>query len=130
MTSASAISSAPGPFLERRDTKRRSAALVGNRPQRRVRAMPDRDARGRFVSFSTTSAPSWYVFSADAFRIRSEADVLPARDLTCPAPLPVARVVVQRRPGRCLGEVLTWLSLALFIIVMGCYGLSLPVPHR
>ncbi|HEX8112844.1 MAG TPA: hypothetical protein VF516_34170 [Kofleriaceae bacterium] len=32
-------------------------------------SLPSRDARGRFVAFPTTSAPSWYVFCADGYRI-------------------------------------------------------------
>src|SRR5690349_20652331 len=38
----------------------------------RMRTMPARDSRGRFVSFPTTDAPSWYVFCADGYRIPGE----------------------------------------------------------
>src|SRR5678815_3523955 len=38
----------------------------------RRRRMSPRDSRGRFVSFPTIDAPSWYVFCADCYRIPGE----------------------------------------------------------
>ncbi|HEX8108879.1 MAG TPA: hypothetical protein VF516_14205 [Kofleriaceae bacterium] len=72
--------------------------------RRRVRVLPSRDARGRFVSFPTTSAPSWYVLCADDYRIPGEAEVMPMQ-VSAPGRL-VAPISVHRaapdplRPSR------------------------------
>lgn len=100
----------------------------------RVRVLPSRDARGRFVSFPTANAPSWYVLCADAYRIPSEADVMPHRSDVQPAPqpqpLPVAKVVPGRRRAIDWAEVATWLLMAVFIVVVGWHGFHLERPHR
>jgi hypothetical protein len=90
--------------------------------------------RGRFVAFATTSAPSWYVFCADAYRIPGNADVMPmlltAPPVPAPQPLPPARVVRRRRPPMQWDEVATWLLIAIFVVVVGWHGLHLQLPHR
>ena len=98
----------------------------------RVRVLPSRDARGRFVSFPATNAPSWYVLGADAYRIPSEADILPHRlDVQpAPQPLPVAKVVRRRRRPIDWAEVATWLLMAVFVVLVGWHGLHLERPHR
>lgn len=114
----------------------RVAPLPRRRPSGRVRSLPSRDARGRFVSFATTNAPSWYVLCADAYRIPSEADVMPHRrdgqpvQPSPPHPLPVAKVVPRRRRPIDWAEVATWMLMAAFIVVVGWHGLHLPRPHR
>src|SRR4051812_14222155 len=91
----------------------------------RVRVLPSRDARGRFVSFPTTNAPSWYVLCADAYRIPSEAEVMPRQcDVWSappppPHPLPVAKVVPRRRHPIDWAEVATWMLLAVFVVLVG-----------
>lgn len=121
--------------LPLRDARGRFLARPATVPRaRRVRVLPSRDARGRFVSFPTTNAPSWYVFCADGYRIPSEAEVMPIpmaeRPALPPQPLPPARIVRRTRPWMRRDEVLTWLLMAVFLVVVGWYGLSLPVPHR
>jgi hypothetical protein len=100
----------------------------------RVRSLPSRDARGRFVAFPTTSVPSWYVFCADGYRILGDVEVVPmqreARPVPHPQPLPLARVVRRRRPPMQWGEVVTWLLMATFVVVVGWHGLHLQLPHR
>jgi hypothetical protein len=103
-------------------------------PIARIRILPPRDSRGRFVAFPTANAPSWYVFCTDCYRIPGAAEVMPmaldARPAPPPQQLPPARMVRRRRPLMRRDELLTWLLLALFVVVMGWYGLSLPVPQR
>jgi hypothetical protein len=100
----------------------------------RSRSLPPRDARGRFIAFPTTDAPSWYVLSADGYRIPGEADVTPQRLDVPPAPephpLPVAKAM--RRPRRSMdwAELATWILMALFIVVVGWHGFHLQRPHR
>ena len=99
----------------------------------RVRVAPSRDARGRFVSFPTTSAPSWYVLCADGYRIPGEPEAMlsiDARPVPQPQPLPIAKVVRSRRFGMRRDEVMTWLGMLVFLVVMAWYGLTLPVPHH
>ena len=128
---------APG-GAARRFTARRGAAR-GWSPKRRdagarARVLPSRDAHGRFVAFPTTSAPSWYVFCADAYRIPGDADVMPmqltAPRVPAPQPLPPVRVVRRRRPRMQWDEVATWVLLALFVVAVGWHGLHLQFPHR
>jgi hypothetical protein len=45
------------------------ASLLPCMARGRARPLPSRDARGRFVAFPTTSAPSWYVLCADGYRV-------------------------------------------------------------
>jgi hypothetical protein len=128
---------ARGRFVARPDVAPR-ALRVRRVPRRgasgRVRSLPSRDARGRFVAFPTTSAPSWYVFCADSYRIPGDMDVRPlqsdARPAAQPQPLPPARVVRRRRPRMQWDEVATWLLIAVFVVVVGWHGLHLQFPHR
>src|SRR5439155_247167 len=86
----------------------------------RVWALPSRDARGRFVAFPTTSAPSWYVFCANGYRILGEAEAMPmlvsAPPAPPPQPLPSARVVRWRRPAMRRDEVVNWLVMLVFLV--------------
>ena len=59
---------------------------------RRARTMPARDSRGRFVAGIRTEAPSWYVFSADAYRIPGEPPLQ--------QPVPVAPSMPAAAPRR------------------------------
>ena len=96
--------------------------------------LPSRDARGRFVAFPTTSAPSWYVLCTDSHRIPGEAEVMPmqvsAPPAPLPQPLPPARVVHRRRRVMRRDEVVNWLVMLAFLVGMYWYAFSLPVPHR
>ncbi|HEX3764858.1 MAG TPA: hypothetical protein VHW23_39450, partial [Kofleriaceae bacterium] len=87
---------------------------------RRVRSLPSRGARGRFAAFSTTSAPSWYVFCADGYRIPGDDEVrataIDARP--DPEPLPPARSMRHRRPAMQWDEIATWLLIATFVVVV------------
>jgi len=120
--------------LPLRDARGRFLASPATAPRvQRVRLVPSRDARGRFVSFPTSPAPSWYVFGADAYRIPAEAEVMPIRivdrPVQPPQPLPPARVVRRRQPWP-RSEVVTWLVMVLFLVAIGWYGLTLPLPHH
>jgi len=100
----------------------------------RARSLPSRDGRGRFVAFPTTSAPSWYVFCADGYRIPGPADMMTSVDPR-PAPqpeplLPPARVLRRRRPAMRWDEVATWLLIATFFVVVGWQMLHLHLPNR
>jgi hypothetical protein len=98
----------------------------------RTRSLPARDARGRFVAFPTTSAPSWYVFCADGYRIPGSADVMTAVDPAAqPEPLLApARVLRHRRPAMRWDEVATWLLIATFVVVIGWQMIHLHLPNR
>lgn len=86
------------------------------------------------MSFPTTSAPSWYVLCADGYRIPGASEGMPhpadARPAPQPEPLPIAKVMRTRRPAMRRDEVMTWLGMLVFLVVMAWYGLSLPVPHH
>jgi hypothetical protein len=84
--------------------------------------LPSRDARGRFVAFPTTSAPSWYVFCADGYRIPGDAPQ--------PQPLPPARVVRRRCPAMRWDEVATWLLIGTFVVIVGWHMFHLQLPNR
>lgn len=129
--------------LPPRDTRGRFVARLGAAPDAphapslrrpdargRVRVLPSRDARGRFVAFPTTNAPSWYVLCADGYRIPGEPDVRPVAASEAPQPLPVARVVRRKHPAMRRDELVNWLVMLVFLIVVGWYGLSLPRPHH
>ncbi len=98
----------------------------------RVRALPARDARGRFIAFPTMSAPNWYVLCVDGCRVRGEEVVRMQGDVqqAPPPQLPRGLVMRQRRPWVQRSELVNWLLMGLFLVVVGCYGLSLPVPHH
>lgn len=100
----------------------------------RARSLPSRDARGRFVAFPTTSAPGWYVFCADGYRVPGETEVMPmpvsAPPRPPPQPLPVARVVRHPRVGERRDQIVNWVVTVAFLVGMYWYAFSLPVPHR
>lgn len=92
---------------------------------------PSRDSRGRFAAVPTSDAPSWYVFSAEGYRIPGEPlpEVLVPSVAAPRAPLP--RAVAQPRRSRVTQvDRLTWLVFAVGYIAMLWYGLQLPRPHR
>ena len=100
----------------------------------RARTMPSRDSRGRFVSFPTTDAPSWYVFCADGYRIPGEppTDAIAPAAPTARQPLPRA-VARSRRVSRTRltrAELLTYLVFVVGYIAVLWYGLHLPRPNR
>jgi hypothetical protein len=99
---------------------------------RRAHSLPSRDARGRFVAFPTTSAPSWYVFCVDGYRIPGNTEVIAVAVDARPAPqpLPPARVVRSRRPAMQWDEIATWILIAVFVVVVGWHGLHLQLPHH
>jgi hypothetical protein len=45
-------------------------------------------------------------------------------------PLPVARVVRPKAPAIRRDELVTWLAMLIFLVVVYWYGLSLPRPHH
>lgn len=100
----------------------------------RVRTLPSRDSRGRFVAVATSEAPSWYVFCAGSYCIPGEpmhATVM----LTTPVirqPLP--RAIVHRasrsRHRFSRFDLMTYVLLALGYFALLWYGLHLPRPSR
>lgn len=98
---------------------------------RRMHKTPPRDRRGRFVALPTTEAPSWYVFSADGYRIPGEAPPEPTPPYAVPRRQPLPRAVAwprRRRPTR--AALLMYLVGVVGYIAMLWYGLHLPRPHR
>lgn len=115
---------------ERAEPRMPTPRDIENSPQRR-RTLPARDARGRFVAFPTTSAPSWYVLDAAAYRIpeaAAEPEILPGR--TAAPPRPRARRLAQWRAGGVGGDVRFALTMLVFVAVMFVYALQLPRPHH
>ncbi len=128
---------ARGRFVARPGATCRTARVAPAVPRDasgRGRLLPSRDARGRFVAFPTTSAPSWYVFCADGYRIPGNTEVMAmavdARAAPQPLPLPPARVVRHRRPAMQWDEIATWILIAVFVVVVGWHLLHLQLPHR
>jgi hypothetical protein len=111
----------------------RSTAIVTARIAR-TRTTLSRDSRGRFVSFPTTDAPSWYVFSTDRYRIPGEplpealAPVAPTARQPLPRAVARPRRTVRTRLSR--ADLLTYLVLAIGFLALLWYGLHLPRPHR
>lgn len=100
----------------------------------RTRTMPSRDSRGRFVSFPTMDAPSWYVFCADGYRIPGEppTDAIAPAAPTARQPLPRAVARSRRIPRTRLtrADLLTYLVFVVGYIAVLWYGLHLPRPNR
>src|ERR1044071_1169293 len=100
----------------------------------RTRTMPARDSRGRFVSFPTTDAPSWYVFCADGYRIPGEPlpEVVAPVAPTTRQPLPRAVARSRRTPRVRVtrAQLLTYLVCVVGYLALLWYGLHLPRPHR
>lgn len=100
----------------------------------RTRTMLSRDSRGRFVSFPTTDAPSWYVFCADGYRIPGEppTNAIAPSVPTARQPLPRAVARSQRIPRTRLSraDLLTYLAFVVGYIAVLWYGLQLPRPNR
>jgi hypothetical protein len=97
----------------------------------RVRKLPSRDSRGRFVAFAMTDAPSWYVFCTDGYRITGEpdAEVLPAGAPVLRHSLPRAVARFNRlRPAR--SDLLTYAAFVIGYIALLWYGIQLPRPPR
>jgi hypothetical protein len=94
----------------------------------RVRALPARDSRGRFVAFPTTNAPSWFVFCCDSYRIAGEPAVplLPAPSLH---EFPHA-IVACRRPRVTRAHLENAIAFLLFMITLAWYWWHLPPPHH
>ena len=88
---------------------------------RRSRTMPARDSRGRFVAGVRTEAPSWYVFSADAYRIPGEPPrqqpVLVPVSPSVPAAPPRRKDSLERRRARDLLH-----SALLVLIILAASG--------
>jgi hypothetical protein len=100
----------------------------------RTRTMPSRDSRGRFVSFPTMDAPSWYVFCADGYRIPGEppTDAIAPVAPTARQPLPRAVARSRRFPHTRLtrADLLTYLVFVVGYIAALWYGVHLPRPNR
>ena len=141
MTETTAVVNTRTRTLPPRDARGRFVARLGAARARslpradtrgRVRVLPSRDAHGRFVAFPTTSAPSWYVLGTDSYRIPGEVDVQSIHVIgrRAPQPLPVARVVRRKRPAMRRAELVNWIVMLIFLVVVYWYGLSLPRPHH
>jgi hypothetical protein len=120
----------PRPAMRTRDTRTHNQrSKVARTP-----TMPSRDSRGRFVSFPTTDAPSWYVFCADAYCIpgESSADAIAPAARTAHQPLPraVARPLRTARTRLTRTDLLTYLVFVVGYIAVLWYGLHLPRPNR
>jgi hypothetical protein len=99
----------------------------------RACTLRSRDSRGRFVSFPTTDAPSWYVFCADGYRIPGEPpEAIAPTAPTARQPLPhaVARSRRIQRTWLTRADVLTYLMCVVGYIAVLWYGLHLPRLRR
>jgi hypothetical protein len=96
----------------------------------RVRTLPSRDNRGRFVSYPTTNAPSWYVFCCDGYRIPGETpgSLLPPIAPVAPHALPRA-IAQPRRPWLTRSDLQSGLLVLLVLLVSALYWWHLPPPH-
>jgi hypothetical protein len=111
----------------RESCKPRAARATTAPGAARARKVPSRDNRGRFVAYSTTNAPSWYVFCCDGYRIPGEAPVaLP------PAAVPVPASATPRKPRLQIrrADVESLALVLLILMVSAWYGLQLPIPNR
>jgi hypothetical protein len=114
----------------RTSRERRAAALDRAYSTSRVRKVPSRDSRGRFVAYSTTNTPSWYVFCCDGYRIPGATPVshpttnVVTRTETTPAKARKPRLWIQR------GDVESLALVLLILIASAWYRLHLVVPHR
>jgi len=114
---------------------------------RRIRKLPARDCRGRFVPAGPSDAPSWYVFSADAYRIPAErvelfvpnaAESVVSNARTPAQSAPPRRAASVRRYGFLRDR---WESgVVVLLFMLGCLAVHLTsrlcstgadhVPHR
>lgn len=97
------------------------------------RTVPSRDSRGRFVSGSTTAAPSWYVFCAAGYRIPGDtppAAIWPSEPATRqPLPRAIARWRIGGTPVS-RANWLTYLVFAVSYVALAWYAFHFPTPHR
>jgi hypothetical protein len=116
--------------LPARDCRGRFVARAGGAravisPARPARPMQARDRRGRFVS-RTASAPSWYVFSAEAYRIPGE----PPTILVAPTPSPApAATAARKRRWFTRSNLESALLVLLITLVSSSYAAHLPRPQ-
>jgi len=95
----------------------------------RVRRLPPRDSRGRFVAFPTTQAPSWFVLCIGGDRIVAAPSG--ARPDLAPAPAPTPRSTQRARPSWLTrGELHSAFLVLLLIVVSAWYRLQIPIPQR
>lgn len=119
--------------LPARDCRGRFVARAGVAravvpPARPARPMQARDRRGRFVS-RTESAPSWYVFSAEAYRIPGEPPTMPVA-LTVPTASPApATPAARKRRWFMRGDLESALLVLLITLVSSFYTAHLPRPQ-
>lgn len=87
--------------------------------------MPARDSRGRFVAGPRCEAPSWYVFSADAYRIPGastpQQPAAPAPSM--PATAPRQTDSLERRRARDMLH--SALLILIILVASGCYAAHL-----
>jgi hypothetical protein len=106
------------------------AGAAGAVKPRRVRELPSRDSRGRFVAYPTSNAPSWYVFCCDGYRI--------PEDRPAPPPPPIAPAPPHALPHAIARPRRAWLTrsylenailFVLFVIAAAWYWWHLPPPR-
>jgi hypothetical protein len=95
-------------------------------PSARIRKTPSRDSRGRFVAFATMTAPSWFVFCCDGYRILGETGETP---VSTSALVPAARRPKRRFLIRRVELENIAIMLVLFVVCF-VYRLHLEVPAR
>jgi hypothetical protein len=114
----------PGPSTPSRRRRRGGQATT---PNTRVRTIPSRDSRGRFVAFTTTTAPSWFVFCCDGYRIPGKQSArVPA--INCEATTRPRSHRSWFRVRRADVENVAFVLLVLITCVW--YRLRLEVPQR
>jgi hypothetical protein len=96
----------------------------------RVRTLPARDSRGRFVAFPTTNAPSWFVFCCDSYRIAGEPPTTLSPKVAPRLPELPRAIVRRRRPRVTQAQLENAVAFLLLMIVLAWYWWHLAPPHH
>jgi hypothetical protein len=114
-----------------RDARGRSVAgATGAAKPLRVRTLPSRDSRGRFVAYPTSDAPSWYVFCCDGYRIPEDPPAPPPPLIAPTAPRALPRAIARSRRAWLTRPYLeNAILFVLFVTAVILYLRHLPPPH-
>jgi len=106
----------PTPHRRVRDARGQPSGASTSGKVMRAGTLPARDARGRFVAFPTTSAPAWYVFCCDGYRVPAEPTVAPPTTAP-PEPQALPRAIVRSRGPWLSRADLECVALTLIVLI-------------